>query len=359
MLRDRRKKLRVKRKKLIESMPRKIGRLKKKLIGIHNKENELKLFERLLCERRTLLKRLGDSLAWILTNYNRAYIRSMCRKAPTGFIFGKSGFKLEHLALKAVYNEERRTIGILHDLTNCLRIGDLTIVQLDEIPKFLGCLELKAVRKQLTRKRKREMRQKEYAEIIFEYLRSGKSTRILPGYTAVSARPTLTNHWSRMKSILREAKSYGYAYEKIEDALFYLAINPRIIGIKEVMDKCVSELDPPFIFGSLDRHKDGLFDHEPIFTFEIDADQILDIIFRRLILYVFLSFKKLQPLIENTGYRLVLPNDRGGSKQGLKLVDWHGNDIFMGPYPIEMLLYEGLDIKSFLRVISNLKSYVS
>jgi len=359
MLKDKRKKLRVRRKKLMGSTGFKNDGLKKTLIDIHNKENELRQFERSLRKRRTLLKRLGDSLAWILTNYDRAYIRSMGRKEPTGFIFGKTGFKLERLALEATFDENKQTISILHDLTNCLRTGDLTVVRLDRSPTILNCLELKTVRKKLARMRKRERRQKKYGEIILNYIKTGKSTQIYPGFTAISTRPKMTNHWSKMRLILREAKSCGYAYEKIEDALLYVAINPQIIEIEKVMDKCVKELDPPFTFGSLDRHRDGLFNHEPIFTFEVDTDQILDIIFGRLVLYIVLSFRKLQPLVKKAGYDLMLPNDPRGSKEGLKLVDERGKTIFMGPYPVEMLIYEGLDIKSFLDMINILKEHMS
>lgn len=357
-VRDERNKIRSRRKKLIGSTSLRSNGLRKVLTDINDKEHELKEFERSLLERRALLKRLGDGLAWTLTNYDRAYMRSIGRKEPTGFIFGKIGFKLEQLALEAAFDENKQTIGILHDLTNCLRTGDLTVIRLDRTPTVLKCLELKIVRKKLASMRKREMRQKEYAEIIFDYVKTGKSTKIHPGFTAISVRPRMTNHWSKMRSLLREAKSRGYAHKKIEGSLLYVAINPQIVGIEEVMKKYMKQLDSPFTFGSLDRHRDGLFDHEPIFTFEIDTDQVLDIIFRRLILYVFLIFRPLQQIVKKSGYDLVLSSNHRGSNEGLKLIDQNGKEIFMGSYPIEMLIYEGLDIKSFLDMINILKEHM-
>jgi len=353
-LEQKRRKLGLQRRGFVKQKPM-TGKSKKCLMAIHEKEGILRQSVESFRRRRILLKRLVDALAWILTRFNRAYIRSMGRKEPTGFIVGKAGYKLERLALEATFNEEKQTIGILHDVTNCLRVGDVTVVQLEGSPTILGCLELKLVRDKLAPKHSREKRQKEHGEIIWEYLSTGKSTQILPGFTVISSRPKLENHWSEMRYLLRKAKSRGYAYEKIEDALLYVAYNPQIIEIEEIIEKLENELDPPFDFGCLDRHREGLFDHEPIFTFEIDPELILDILFGRLVLCIFLSFGKLKPLIKDLGYDLVLPSDLGGSKKGLKLVSGNGEEIFIGSYPIEMLLYEGLSIKSFLSVINGLK----
>ena len=351
VVRDKRRKLRLRRKKLIGRFSSEKDGLKNTLIDLHEKENELKEFEEAVLRRRTLLKRLGDGLAWILTDYNRAYIRAMGRKEPAGFIFGKSGFKLERLALEAAFDEKKQIIGILHDLTNCLRTGDLTVVKFDRTPIILRCLELKTVRNQLASMRKRERRQEKYGEVIWNYVRTGKSTEVHPGLTTSSARPKLTNHWLKMKLLLLKAKNSGYAHERIEDALLYVAIDPQTIPTEEAIHKQIKQLDPPFTFGCLDRLKDGLFDHEPIFTFELDADQILDIIFERLTLCIFLSLGKLKQLLKKEGYDLMLPPDPARPQEGLRIRNEHGEEILIGSYPVEMLIYEGLDVKSFIDFI--------
>jgi hypothetical protein len=110
--------------------------------------------------------------------------------------------------------------------------------------------------------------------------------------------------------LLLKAKNSGYAFERIEDALLYVAINSQIIPTAKVVYEQIKQLDPPCTFGCLDRLKDDLFDHEPIFTFELDADQILDIIFERLAFCIFLSLGKLKQLLKKEGFDLVLPSNQ-------------------------------------------------
>lgn len=92
-------------------------------------------------ERRALLKFLGSTVAWVLLEFDRKYIRFFSRGSDPGFISGKEGLELETLALRAGFKGENQA-AVLHDITNCLRTGDLSIIW----PEGILTLELKRVK---------------------------------------------------------------------------------------------------------------------------------------------------------------------------------------------------------------------
>jgi hypothetical protein len=79
-----------------------------------------------VCERVARQYRcVGDALAWRVFGFQRKQIIALCQNAPPGVMAGKKGVAAE-LALVG----QARAAGqfaILHDLTNCLRIGDVTV----------------------------------------------------------------------------------------------------------------------------------------------------------------------------------------------------------------------------------------
>jgi hypothetical protein len=82
--------------------------------------------ERDVCERIGRQYRcVGDALAWRVFGFQRQQIIALCQNAPPGVWAGKKG-----VAAEIAVVEQARADGqfaILHDLTNCLRIGDVTV----------------------------------------------------------------------------------------------------------------------------------------------------------------------------------------------------------------------------------------
>lgn len=82
--------------------------------------------ERDICERIGRQYRcVGDALAWRVFGFQRKQIIALCQNAPPGVWAGKGGVAAE----RAVVQQARADgqFAILHDLTNCLRIGDVTV----------------------------------------------------------------------------------------------------------------------------------------------------------------------------------------------------------------------------------------
>jgi hypothetical protein len=88
-------------------------------------------FERDVCERVARQFRcVGDALAWRVFGFERRNIIALCQNAPPGVWAGKDGAVAELDAVEEAYRQDGR-FAILHDMTNCLRIGDVTVFSND------------------------------------------------------------------------------------------------------------------------------------------------------------------------------------------------------------------------------------
>lgn len=84
-------------------------------------------FEHDVCERLwRQLRSVGDALAWRVFGFHRPFILALCRNDPAGPMAGKAGLQAELDRVEEVF-KENGSFAILRDLTNCLRIGDITV----------------------------------------------------------------------------------------------------------------------------------------------------------------------------------------------------------------------------------------
>jgi hypothetical protein len=84
-------------------------------------------FERGVCERVARQFRcVGDALAWRVFGFERRNITALCQNAPPGVWAGKAGGPAELEAVERAYRQDGQ-FAILHDMTNCPRIGGMTI----------------------------------------------------------------------------------------------------------------------------------------------------------------------------------------------------------------------------------------
>jgi hypothetical protein len=88
-------------------------------------------FERDICERVARQYRcVGDALAWRVFGFDRRHIIALCQNDSPGIWAGKAGLSAELDAVEQAYQQDG-TFAMLHDLTHCLRIADVTIFRGD------------------------------------------------------------------------------------------------------------------------------------------------------------------------------------------------------------------------------------
>jgi hypothetical protein len=88
-------------------------------------------FEHGVCERVARQFRcVGDALAWRVFGFERRNIIALCQNPPPGVWAGKAGGLAELDVIEQAYRRDGQ-FAILHDVTNCLRIGDVTIFHND------------------------------------------------------------------------------------------------------------------------------------------------------------------------------------------------------------------------------------
>ncbi|MFF3412590.1 hypothetical protein ACFYW8_41940 [Streptomyces sp. NPDC002742] len=124
--------------------------------------------ERDLCERLgRQFRSIGDALAWRAFNHDRRYILALCRNESPGLMAGKAGLKAELETVESHWRDDGR-FALMHDLTNCLRIGDISVWQ-DDGPHTY---EIK------TNARYRNRLQEQRIATAYEAIRTGSA---LPG----------------------------------------------------------------------------------------------------------------------------------------------------------------------------------
>jgi hypothetical protein len=84
--------------------------------------------DRALWERiQRQYRAVGDALVWRRLNFDRRYILAYSRNAGPGPITARlTGLRAEVEETRRIWSDHGQ-LALLHDLTNCLRIGDLTV----------------------------------------------------------------------------------------------------------------------------------------------------------------------------------------------------------------------------------------
>lgn len=158
-------------------------------------ELEAYVFERLARQLRTV----GDGFAWTCFGYDRRVILALSRNESPGPMYGKDGLPFELGAIQELW-ETKRHFALHHDLTNCLRIADLTEFTADGKRLFH---EIKA-------KPRTDTRQLERAQAVVDAVNSGG---VLPSSTGDSRlveleEPYVTN-LKPLNDLLQLAKRNG------------------------------------------------------------------------------------------------------------------------------------------------------
>jgi hypothetical protein len=153
------------------------------------------------------LRAVGDALAWRVSNYDRRFIIALSSNDSPGPMAGKSG--LPHELGAAVELRSRGSFGLLHDLTNCLRIGDITEFKPDG-SKLL--YEIKSSPTAKTGPQRRRM------EAAVEAVMTGGELPGRPGNRIISPAIRCRTHIRTLVSVINDAHARGIAGTGVSDS---------------------------------------------------------------------------------------------------------------------------------------------
>jgi hypothetical protein len=94
-------------------------------VTAHEPSQDLQI-DLLVCDRVVRqLRSVGDALAWRLFQYDRRFIQTLSLNKPAGPMANKKGLDYELGRIVHLW-EHKHHFGLLHDMTTCLRIADVS-----------------------------------------------------------------------------------------------------------------------------------------------------------------------------------------------------------------------------------------
>jgi hypothetical protein len=161
-----------------------------------------------------LLRSIGDGIAF--TYVDRWDIKPLAFRQEAGFLSGKQGSRLERAILRQAFR--MGAAAILNDITNCLRVGDVTVTG-NGPPLFV---EAKSGRRQSSR----DARQAKEFEKTMAYLNSDVAEELYGQaglWRRIAAHTNVIEHSDKITNLLRQLRDSSAVWVEAEPGLRYMA----------------------------------------------------------------------------------------------------------------------------------------
>ena len=199
---------------------------------------------------------IGDGIAWRALGYDRAVTRTMCERQSQQTLASEG--TMQELREWVSHFERGTGLAIFNALTNCLSIGDVTVVHDD------GSLEVIEVKSSNTKSR-RKIRQKEKLREVVTRLGTGEGEvdgqdvqiQILP--------VTPETGLDRVGTLLERAGVTGWAAGKISNSLYVEALDMRQLPDGDVYKNALHRIREQVI-GEWERRGDFWIDMSTLDT---------------------------------------------------------------------------------------------
>jgi hypothetical protein len=228
-------------------------------------------------ERRLILKRLADGLAWHMFGSDGHWMRQQAAHPPISYAARKLGFQREREAVASALQRPDVLFAMQNDLTNVLRFHDVTFIDSEW---SVHSVEVKSsTRWEST---PRAERQRARTRALAEYLRTDETAALDgPPRRAISVDVDYAHYWAELERAVKDADANGKSWTYCDDAVAILC-NKK--GQPAPYDSVLTEWSKPSVtFGVLNRHMDSMDDDElvtvrPVTGFEISADALYPIV---------------------------------------------------------------------------------
>lgn len=157
------------------------------------------------------IRAIGDGIAWRALGYDRAVIRLMCERATKQQILSE-GLMAELLEWAAHF-DQGSGIAILNSLTNCLAVGDVTVVRDDGTAEIV---EVKSSNTKSGRKIRQKHKMREVATVLSAGEGNAEGKEVQIEILPIKPEAGL----DRIGELLSQAERQGWASSQISACLY-------------------------------------------------------------------------------------------------------------------------------------------
>jgi hypothetical protein len=302
------------------------------------------------------LRSVGDALAWKAFRFDRRVFLALSRNERPGPMVGKEGLANEIGAVVNIW-EENKELALMHDLTNCLRIADITHFTKDRpILK-----EVKATKERVPTKQLRRM------QAAVDTINLGSPIRSRGGDTWLfRSAHQFKSHLSTLRGLVPLADAEGVACARIMRQWVVSCFSPRAAVVRKdpfahlEKGRKVKEK----AFGKAELHKAQHHLHgvqlgvvaidpalAPIGIYPFDVETCARLICDFVIYESTLGFNKLAEALEAEGFRVdcLLPEGSGRFENEGSILRAAVGDksLIVHGWGMNQLLLELVDLRVF------------
>jgi hypothetical protein len=254
------------------------------------------------------LKEIADGIVWKYFKCNRAILYLLADKQPIDVIRPDQGTISNINEFSEVFMEPD-AIAIYNDITNFLRVGDVTQI------KENGDIEFIETKSGIVRG-KRISRQKQKMSELVEFFNTGIGDYDGKRVKIVDLEIKQRNYLSMLDDSIKKAKRKGYDALSIGNYLLLEIVVPSIISdSKTVSDKLIKMHEP--IKENWEKRKDFIqtvffldkLDYSkhcaPFSIYPFDLETCTDIMMGRLMIRVSLNLSEIIRIIEKSNWKIV------------------------------------------------------
>ncbi len=321
-------------------------------------DSELMVADRLCRQMRAV----GDALAWKAFGFDRRPLIALSRNTPVGPLVGKEGLPFE-LGAVVEAMEQRGEFALLHDLTNTLRIGDVTYFT-DDGPK-VG--EVKGSEASQTGQRASKQRRRLERAIAA----INEQGALDPGGSVLAPQTLpLKSRVGELDRVITKAHREGSVFEVLGDELVVSVLSRRGVDVlgddRTNQEQVLAGLRArAFAQAGLDRVEDHLQSHTidfadrtatvaPYTVFPFDARTCAELTTDLVSVVVTCSWDLLSRSFERLGWRTAcpLPHQHNVPTPDDVLVAWKGNrQLTLHRESVTQLLVELHDFDNFAEAV--------
>ena len=254
------------------------------------------------------LREIVDGIVWRYFNFNRALLYVLADKAPIEALRPNEGLITSLYEFSEVFLKPD-DFAVLNDITNFLRVGDVTQIKKDGSIEFIEVKSSKWGGSRITRQKQR------MAELV-EFFNTGLKEYDGGKLKILNSDIKQRNFLKIFLNSIRKARYRGYDSVLLGNNLMLeIADFRKVNGVngmieyfksrhRSIQDKWKQKGDfvvPMYFIDKLDYSKN----YTPYSIFPFDVDICADILMGRLMIFSYLNYSEIIRVIEKAGWEII------------------------------------------------------